>query len=72
MIPVLAASRTPISAIDTASPPRTRPKSRDTSRSSSAAIPERSSRSPIRTNIGSATSTQLSIRSKIRSPTSDV
>ena len=72
MIPVVAASRTPISVTVIASPPRSLPNSFEKSRISAWAMPERSSRMPMQMNMGSATSTQLSIKSKMRSTVSEV
>ena len=70
MMPVEAASRMPMSVTVTASPPRTRPKTREKFTIRSLAIPDRSSIRPMKMKSGSATSTQLFIVSQMRSTTS--
>ena len=69
MIPVDAASKTPIVVTDIASPPGTRSSSVAKFSSSLPARPDFSSMIPIKMNIGSATSTQLFMTSHIRSTT---
>ena len=67
MIPVEAASSTPITVTATASPPRTGPNKRAKPVSRLRAMPERSSSTPMKMNMGSATITQFSITSQMRS-----
>ena len=61
IIPVEAASKTPINTIEIASPPLVLPNSLDRSVIKSSAIPDLSIIIPIKINIGSATNTQLAI-----------
>ena len=67
MMPVVAASRTPIRVIVTAMPPPMRPNNRAKLVISRLAMPDRSSMRPINTNMGSATITQFSITFQMRS-----
>ena len=69
MMPVLAASNTPMSVTVTASPPRMPPNSREKLTMSSLAMPERSSIRPMNMNMGSATITQFSMTFQERSTT---
>ncbi len=59
MMPVEAASSTPISVTVTARPPRTRPNNWVKFSIICSATPERSSIRPMKMNMGSATRTQL-------------
>ena len=72
IIPVDAASKTPIIVTVIARPPLTGPNKRANPVSSPRAIPERSNKIPIKINIGRATMTQFSITSQIRSTVMDV
>ena len=72
MMPVEAASSTPMMVTVMARPPRTGPKRRANPVSRLRAIPERSSRMPMKMNMGSATITQFSITSQMRSTVMDV
>ena len=72
MMPVVAASSTPISVTVMASPPRTPPNSRAKLVIRLLAIPDRSSSRPMRMNMGSATITQFSMTFQMRSTVSDV
>ena len=65
-MPVEAASRMPISTTAMASPPLTRPRVSANDRISFSASPDWSSISPMKTNIGKATSTAFSIVPNIR------
>ena len=70
MMPVEAASSTPITVTAMASPPRSRPNRRAKPSSRLRAMPERSSSTPMKMNMGSATITQFSITSQMRSTVS--
>ena len=61
IIPVEAASKTPINTIDIASPPLVFPNNLDKSVIRSSAIPDLSIIIPIKINIGNATRTQFAI-----------
>ena len=65
-MPVEAARSAPTTITETASPPRSPPKSRAISSSSSSAIRERSRITPMRTNMGMAISTSLVMMPKTR------
>ena len=67
MIPVVAASSTPIRVIVTAMPPPMRPNRRAKLVISRLAMPDLSSMRPMNTNMGSATITQFSITFQMRS-----
>ncbi len=66
-IPVEAARRTPMITTVSASPPRSRPKTRTKLVISVSATPERSSICPMKMNIGRATSTQFCTCAQTRS-----
>ena len=61
IIPVEAASKTPINTIEIASPPLVLPNNFDRSVIKSSAMPDLSIMIPIKINIGNATKTQLAI-----------
>ena len=72
MMPVDAASRTPITVTVIANPPRTGPSRRANPLSRPRAMPERSSSTPMKMNMGNATITQFSMTSQMRSTLIDV
>ena len=72
MMPVEAASNTPITVTVMASPPRTGPRSRANPVNRLRAMPDRSSNTPMKMNMGKATMTQFSMTSQMRSTVIEV